>query len=121
MGYSCRCRVWHGYAPTLPLVRRIRADDEIPCALRLTGQATVELTPFKHIIGVDPSARMIERAREGVKTSLAGLDLSSQIKFEQSSAEELNVLQDGSVDLVVAGTSYDCAASSNDLVLNSGP
>ncbi|KAI0826705.1 S-adenosyl-L-methionine-dependent methyltransferase [Trametes gibbosa] len=67
-----------------------------------TGQATVELTPFQHIVGVDPSARMIEQARAGVKTRLAGLDLSSQVEFVQSAAEDLAFLQDGSVDLVVA-------------------
>ncbi|KAI0746703.1 S-adenosyl-L-methionine-dependent methyltransferase [Daedaleopsis nitida] len=67
-----------------------------------TGQATVELTPFKRIIGVEPSTRMIEQARESVKTQLAGLDLSSQIEFVQSSAEDLSALQDGSVDLIVA-------------------
>ncbi|KAI0659100.1 S-adenosyl-L-methionine-dependent methyltransferase [Cubamyces menziesii] len=67
-----------------------------------TGQATVELTPFQRIIGVDPSARMVEQARESVKTRLAGLDLSSQIEFVQSSAEDLSCLKDGSVDLVIA-------------------
>ncbi|KAH9846163.1 S-adenosyl-L-methionine-dependent methyltransferase, partial [Lenzites betulinus] len=67
-----------------------------------TGQATVELTPFRHIVGVDPSARMIEQAREGVKTRLAGLDLSKQIEFVQSPAEDLASLQDGSVDLIIA-------------------
>ena len=49
---------------------------------------------------------MIEQARESVKASrLAGLDLSAQIEFEQSSAEELRPLQDGSVDLLTAGMS----------------
>ena len=58
------------------------------------------------MIGLDPSAKMIEQARESVKNSrLAGLDLSAQIEFEQSSAEELRPLQDGSVDLLTAGTS----------------
>ena len=47
---------------------------------------------------------MIEQAREAVKTRLAGLDLSAQIDFVQSSAEDLSALQDGSVDLIVAGT-----------------
>ncbi|OJT13461.1 hypothetical protein TRAPUB_9991 [Trametes pubescens] len=66
-----------------------------------TGQATVELTPFQRIIGADPSARMIEQARESVKSRLAGLDLSSRVEFVQASAEELPVEQ-GSVDLIVA-------------------
>ena len=69
------------------------------------GQATVELTQFKRVIGLDPSAKMIEQARESVKSSLAGLDLSPQIEFHQSSAEELTLVQDGSVDLLTAGMS----------------
>ena len=28
------------------------------------GQATTELTPFKRVVGVDPSAKMIDSARE---------------------------------------------------------
>ena len=68
-----------------------------------TGQATVELTPFKRIVGIDPSAKMLEQAREGVKTRLAGLDLSSQIEFVQSPAEDLKPIQDESVDLMIAG------------------
>ena len=71
---------------------------------RPAGQATVELTPFKRIVGVDPSARMIEQARESVKTQLAGIDLSEQIHFEQSAAEDLKTINDGSVDLMIAGT-----------------
>ena len=69
------------------------------------GQATVELTQFKRVIGLDPSAKMIEQARESVKSRLAGLDLSPQIEFHQSSAEELTLVQDGSVDLLTAGMS----------------
>ena len=34
------------------------------CVLESAGQAMVELTPFKRVIGVDPSAKMIESARE---------------------------------------------------------
>ncbi|KAH9896778.1 S-adenosyl-L-methionine-dependent methyltransferase [Cubamyces lactineus] len=67
-----------------------------------TGQATVELTPFQRIIGADPSARMVEQARESVKTRLAGMDLSSRIEFVQSFAEDLSCLKDGSVDLLIA-------------------
>ncbi|OBZ78374.1 Trans-aconitate 3-methyltransferase [Grifola frondosa] len=67
-----------------------------------TGQATVELTPFKRVIGVDPSARMIEQAREGAKAGPGGLDVSSRVEFVQSSAERLGFLEDGSVDLIIA-------------------
>ncbi|KAH7890650.1 S-adenosyl-L-methionine-dependent methyltransferase [Phlebopus sp. FC_14] len=48
-----------------------------------TGQATTELTPFRHVTGVDPSTNMIQSARE-------------------SPAETLSFLEDGSVDLVIA-------------------
>ena len=34
------------------------------CVLESAGQAMVELIPFKWVIGVDPSANMIESARE---------------------------------------------------------
>ncbi|PIL27458.1 hypothetical protein GSI_10607 [Ganoderma sinense ZZ0214-1] len=67
-----------------------------------TGQATVELTQFKRVVGLDPSAKMIEQVRESVKSRLAGLDLPAQIEFHKSSAEELTPLQDGSVDLLTA-------------------
>ena len=48
---------------------------------------------------------MIEQARESVRSHLAGMDLSARIEFVQSSAEDLGFLQDGSVDLIVAGVS----------------
>ncbi|KDQ53965.1 hypothetical protein JAAARDRAFT_136509 [Jaapia argillacea MUCL 33604] len=62
-----------------------------------TGQATTELSPFKHIIGVDPSAKMLDEAREATKQ----LGLSNEFKYIQSSAEDLSFLEDGSVDLIV--------------------
>ncbi|KAI0343842.1 S-adenosyl-L-methionine-dependent methyltransferase [Trametopsis cervina] len=63
-----------------------------------TGQATTELTSFKKIIGVDPSAKMIEQAT----LNASKLGLPGQIEYKQSSAEELPFLQDSSVDLVSA-------------------
>ncbi|EIW55807.1 S-adenosyl-L-methionine-dependent methyltransferase [Trametes versicolor FP-101664 SS1] len=72
---------------------------------RSGGQATVELTRFQCIIGVDLSARMIKQARENVKLRLAGLDLSSPVEFVQASAEALPVEQ-GSVDFIVAAQAY---------------
>lgn len=80
------------------------AHDPTHVAVAAAGQATVELTPFRRVVGVDPSARMIEQARESLKTRLAGLDLSSQVEFVQSSAEDLGFLKEGSADLIVAGT-----------------
>ncbi|KZV71986.1 S-adenosyl-L-methionine-dependent methyltransferase [Peniophora sp. CONT] len=65
-----------------------------------TGQATVELTAFKRVIGVDPSNGMIEKA----KAYAAQVDVgkTAQVEFVHSSAEELPFLEDGSVDLLVA-------------------
>ncbi|KAH8110949.1 S-adenosyl-L-methionine-dependent methyltransferase [Phellopilus nigrolimitatus] len=69
-----------------------------------TGQATIELHPFKRVVGVDPSAKMLDEARQYVTTSLGGPgDASiSQFDFVQSPAESLGFLEDGSVDLVVS-------------------
>ncbi|KAI0266337.1 S-adenosyl-L-methionine-dependent methyltransferase [Gloeopeniophorella convolvens] len=65
-----------------------------------TGQATVELTPFGRVIGVDPSAKMVESARAALaKTRPAD---SAKFQFEKSSAENVSILRDGSVDLIVA-------------------
>ncbi|KII85655.1 hypothetical protein PLICRDRAFT_115646 [Plicaturopsis crispa FD-325 SS-3] len=65
-----------------------------------TGQATTELTPFKRVVGVDPSAGMIAGARETLKAR--SLDGTGQFEFVQSAAEDLSFLPDGSVDLMVA-------------------
>ncbi|KAI5987857.1 S-adenosyl-L-methionine-dependent methyltransferase [Pisolithus albus] len=84
-----------------------------------TGQATFELTPFPHVIGVDPSENMILSAREAAKrkcqlqvdgASDAGSQLPSQnqgqsIEFVHSPAESLDFIADESVDLVIAAQS----------------
>lgn len=73
------------------------------------GQATTELTPFKHIIGVDPSSKMIDQARALLSASQSDpsndnkLLPGTEIEFVQSAAEDLRFLQDGSVDLLIAG------------------
>jgi len=69
-----------------------------------TGQATIELHPFKHVIGVDPSAKMIDGARQYISSSLGGPETPSkgQFEFVQSAAEKLGFLEDRSVDLVIA-------------------
>ncbi|KAH0828843.1 hypothetical protein J3R83DRAFT_3313 [Lanmaoa asiatica] len=56
-----------------------------------TGQATIELTPFKRILGTDPSAGMVDAARR----TLASFDSAVQ-------AERLTFLSEGSVDLMIA-------------------
>jgi len=72
-----------------------------------TGQATVELDPFKKIIGVDPSQKMLESAREYASTyqseeSKLTPNGGNQFEFVQSAAEDLAFLKDGSVDIVVS-------------------
>ncbi|GJE92486.1 S-adenosyl-L-methionine-dependent methyltransferase [Phanerochaete sordida] len=63
-----------------------------------TGQATVELTQFHKVIGVDPSSKMIEQAQK----LLGSQNSTGQLEFRQSKAEELPFLEDGSVDLIVS-------------------
>jgi len=73
-----------------------------------TGQATIELTPFKRIFGVDPSAGMVDAARRATASSDAvvrGHDPdweSGRITYVQSPAESLAFLADESVDLMIA-------------------
>ncbi|KAL0572224.1 trans-aconitate methyltransferase 1 [Marasmius crinis-equi] len=70
-----------------------------------TGQATVALTPFKRIIGVEPSEGMISKAKKMLQEKHGVGDNSSvfsQIEFVQSSAEKLGFLENESVDLVIA-------------------
>lgn len=63
------------------------------------GQATTELTRFKRVIGVDPSAKMLQDAQGYVAKEAPGM----KAEFVQSSAEDLAFLKDGSVDLIVGG------------------
>ncbi|KAG2100440.1 S-adenosyl-L-methionine-dependent methyltransferase [Suillus discolor] len=58
-----------------------------------TGQATVELTPFKRVTGIDPSCKMIEVAQDA---------LQKTARYIQASAESLTFLEDSSVDLVIS-------------------
>ncbi|GJJ12897.1 hypothetical protein Clacol_007143 [Clathrus columnatus] len=64
-----------------------------------TGQATVELTNFKEIIGIDPSEAMITKAKELLKSHPSS-ELS-EITYVKSQAEDLDHLEAESVDLVV--------------------
>ena len=61
------------------------------------GQATIGLTPFRHVIGVDPSSKMIESAR----ATIGAVD--PKFRFEESSAEDVHALEDGTADLIIAG------------------
>ena len=88
-----------------------------------TGQATVELTPFKRVFGIDPSAGMVDAARRALQAEAQdcpGVDAhpsasasgpgTDRITYVQSPAEKLEFLEDGSVDMIVSGTS--CASPS---------
>ncbi|KAJ3899113.1 S-adenosyl-L-methionine-dependent methyltransferase [Lentinula edodes] len=66
-----------------------------------TGQATTELSPFKTVIGVEPSKGMVQKAREQIEKAL-GSEKTSQFSFVQSSAEKLDFLENESVDLVIS-------------------
>lgn len=69
------------------------------CELSFVGQATLELTPFKRIIGVDPSDTMIQQARNNLKAT----GCPREVEYKQSSAENLAILADDSVDLMLSG------------------
>ncbi|KAK7691480.1 hypothetical protein QCA50_004879 [Cerrena zonata] len=63
-----------------------------------TGQATTELTAFQRVVGVDPSAKMVEQANQNIpKDTLPG-----QLEYIQSSAEDLSFMKNGDVDLIVS-------------------
>ncbi|KAG9309712.1 S-adenosyl-L-methionine-dependent methyltransferase [Chiua virens] len=71
-----------------------------------TGQATVELTPFKKIMGIDPSAGMVDAARHALESeSGKAVDVTGRISYVQSPAENLGFLADGSVDLMISAQS----------------
>ncbi|KAG2047233.1 hypothetical protein BDR06DRAFT_985275 [Suillus hirtellus] len=64
-----------------------------------TGQATVELTPFKRVTGVDPGCKMIEAAQGTLQETP---EHTCQYEYIQASAESLTFLEDNSVDLVIS-------------------
>ncbi|KAF5389651.1 hypothetical protein D9757_004119 [Collybiopsis confluens] len=66
-----------------------------------TGQATTALHPFKRVIGVEPGEGMVEKAKSYIQEYLGGAN-TSQFDFVQSSAEQLDFLEDESVDLVIS-------------------
>jgi trans-aconitate 3-methyltransferase len=56
------------------------------------------LTPYKRVIGIDPSEKMVGQARLALPQDGVG-----QFEFAQGSAEDLLMLPDSSVDLIIAG------------------
>ncbi|PCH37184.1 S-adenosyl-L-methionine-dependent methyltransferase [Wolfiporia cocos MD-104 SS10] len=71
-----------------------------------TGQATLELTPFRSTIGIDPSAKMIEQAQrlleEQTDSESWKLGLRERVKYVQGSAEDLSRLANSSIDMIVS-------------------
>ncbi|KAK0442114.1 S-adenosyl-L-methionine-dependent methyltransferase [Armillaria borealis] len=63
-----------------------------------TGQATIELTPFKKVVGVEPGEKMLDAARKYLNERIEG----SRFEFVNSSAEDLSFLAPSTVDLVIA-------------------
>ncbi|EMD36616.1 hypothetical protein CERSUDRAFT_84797 [Gelatoporia subvermispora B] len=96
---------YHGRAPGARWEQAV----DLGCG---TGNATIELTPFKHIIGVEPSERMIAQATQALQTRStfdsdgnAKADyasLASRTRLVHGSAESLDFLEEGSVDLIVS-------------------
>lgn len=70
----------------------------------MLGQATARLDNFNKVVGIDPSAPMIQAAlEENAKSSLSTKD---RINFIQGNAEDLSgILEDNSVDMLVSGSS----------------
>ncbi|PPQ95788.1 hypothetical protein CVT26_015888 [Gymnopilus dilepis] len=70
-----------------------------------TGQATVQLTPFDEVVGVDPSEVMLEKARTyAASVATSNENAAPKFKFVQGSAEDLSsaIPDNDSVDLLVA-------------------
>lgn len=85
-----------GCGPGKPQI--LSSRDTLLCR-PVAGQATLELTPFKKIIGVDPSSTMIEQAQNNLKAA----DYFGQVEYRQSSAEYICFMEEGSVDLITSG------------------
>jgi trans-aconitate 3-methyltransferase len=68
-----------------------------------SGQATTELSRFKRIIAVDPSAGMLDSASKHVAEVHGKTEGDRSWEFVESPAEDLKFLEDGTVDLVIAG------------------
>lgn len=54
------------------------------------------MKPFKRVIGVDPSAKMIQQACD------TAFEIKDTSEYVQSAAEKLDFLQDHSVDLIIS-------------------
>lgn len=114
--------LWNGCVSLVPLSLGVRLPaGALPeCYLITnhyhgrTGRATFELTPFTHVLGLDPSENIVRSAREALKRREPQVDDTydvgsgspqSQrrtIEFVQSLTESPDFIADESVDLVIA-------------------
>jgi SAM-dependent methyltransferase len=80
------------------------------------GQATKRLTPFREIVGLDPSDNMIKVALANCDFKSAENQGSSKFYFRRGNAEDLGSagIDSESVDLVVAGKLHSQILESSD-------
>jgi ubiquinone/menaquinone biosynthesis C-methylase UbiE len=78
---------------------RLVTESGIWSAAIALGRATAELTPFKRVVGVDPSAKMIEVAKQLAieNAQSTNSEIVNQFEYVQSEAENLSFLKDVSI------------------------
>jgi SAM-dependent methyltransferase len=103
MGYRGGYWMWDRYVMHSSIILKYLLSTSV--LIFCSGQATTELTPFKRVIGVDPSAKMIQVARQFATANAQTTNSvdANQFEYVQSEAENLSFLEDGSVDLMVSG------------------
>ena len=76
------------------------------------GQIATRLTEtFPSVLGVDPGSKMVEAARAAVVEG--GLAEGGKLSYKVGSGESLgDLVEEGSVDLVVAGQAAHCTSLS---------
>ncbi|RDL38876.1 S-adenosyl-L-methionine-dependent methyltransferase [Venustampulla echinocandica] len=93
------------FRPTYPpqLYKKVLSYHRGPSSLLLDlgcghGLISREFAPFfTRVLGTDPSPSMVEQAKSSTPSSLLN------ISFRQASAEDLSFVEDGTLDMVVAG------------------
>ncbi|KAJ7694829.1 S-adenosyl-L-methionine-dependent methyltransferase [Mycena rosella] len=65
-----------------------------------TGGCCRGISRFQRVLAIDPSANMVDVAREHVPD-----EYRTRVEFRQSAAEELSFIEDGTIDLVIAAQS----------------
>lgn len=96
-------RLHNGHGPSTWVAEQVFGDRGfcrgIIFNISVLGNATLELTRFKEVIGVDPSETMLTRAKGLLNPSPP----VNKITFVQSKAEELDNFEAESIDMVIAG------------------